>query len=441
MAKSVRQLYLKIEQAGKVFYHRLSDGDRFTIGQHPKNDVTVYGEHFPKQHTLFLRKGKHYLLRFKKYMSGEVVAKKSKLTLHDLIDHNLLTMKGDDFYYPLSYDKSGFVVIDDVKISFKFVSNGQRETAIPEFRNFRGYSWLYATFRDLGRDLPFKAILIAMILVHGFLLNYMNKIPITLNSQVREKAVPERFAKIIMRNTAATAKKRVVAPGAAESEESASEADKPGQPEKGREAAKPESQGVLGLLTGTGSSNQTSNLADLLLDKGLVRELDEVMSTSQLQKGSGSKNNDEAFDELISRSELGGDIDEILDGVDDVESVQLGEKGRIEVDQVGSIQGSEAALGKRSEESVRTVMLAYTGRMTYIYNKYLKQNPDMSGKLVVEVVIAANGKVESTKIITSTMNNSDFDREILNLIRRWKYPAIDNGTVTVTYPLFFNKIG
>jgi TonB family protein len=127
--------------------------------------------------------------------------------------------------------------------------------------------------------------------------------------------------------------------------------------------------------------------------------------------------------------------------LDGVESVNLGEKGQIQLDQIGGMKGSGAALGKRSEDSVRQVMLSYTGRLTYIYNKYLKHNPALQGKLVVEVVIAADGSVNAVKIVSSNMNQPEFEREVVNFIRKWKYAPIDEGTVTVNYPLFFNKIG
>jgi len=57
------------------------------------------------------------------------------------------------------------------------------------------------------------------------------------------------------------------------------------------------------------------------------------------------------------------------------------------------------------------------------------------------VVIAASGAVSSIKLLSSSLNKPEFEREILNFVRKWKYEAIDEGTVTVTYPLVFNKIG
>ena len=164
------------------------------------------------------------------------------------------------------------------------------------------------------------------------------------------------------------------------------------------------------------------------------------MSTTALQIGKSNGKAGDDLNDLIAASEAGGGIEDILGDLNQVASVSFGEKGRISVDRIGSLSGIGAGLGRRSEDSVRRVMLNYTGRLTYIYNKYLKQQPDLGGKMVVEVVIAARGAVSSVKLISSSLNKPEFEREILNFVRKWKYEAIDEGTVTVTYPLVFNKI-
>ena len=433
MAKSVKQLLVKIEQSGKVSHRRLRKRDRLTIGQHPNNDVTIYGEHFPKRHDLFTRKNNHFQLNFNKHMRGEVHAGESRLSFHDMIAHQLLPLKKDSFTYPITEGKKGIIVAGDAKITFQFV-DGTREAA-QTLPKFKGYSWIYATFKDLGRDLPFKIVLIFMIVLHVFILRYMNTLPTDITTQVNAIRVPERLAKIIVKNRPVgfIDEDSTVRRG----REDAEQTDIASKAKKGSEAP-PERQGILGLLTGVGGTEQSSLLADFLLDKGLVKELDEVMSTTALQIGRSNGKAGDDLNDLIAASEAGGGIEDILGNVDQVESVSFGEKGRISVDRIGSMTGT--GLGKRSEDSVRRVMLNYTGRLTYIYNKYLKHNPDLGGKMVVEVVIAASGAVSSIKLLSSSLNKPEFEREILNFVRKWKYEAIDQGTVTVTYPLVFNKI-
>lgn len=440
MAKAKKQLLLTIEQSGKVVHHRLAK-DRFTIGRHPDNDITVYSEEYPIRHTLFAVRNNHYQLRFKKFMKGEVVAKRSRLTFNDMIVHNLLANRGDSFYYPITKSKRGHVYVGDAKISFQVVSQPSKEVFDAKLEKFKGYSWSLVTFKDLGRDLFFKAVLLAVVIFHGFLLSLMSKMPVKAKTELSAPKVPDRFARIIVRNPAVRAEDiKKAAAKRTEKEESAGAEAKRNRSEKGREEVRPESQGVLGLLTGSGHTSQASSLTDFLLDKGLAKELEDVMATSQLDLGKGTNDGDVDLDVLIATSELGGGIDDIVDDVSEVEAIQLGEKGRIQVDQIGDVTGTPEAVGQRSEDSVRGILMSYTGRLTYIYNKYLKHNPDLRGKIVVEVEIAANGRVSGVTIISSTLPNEEFVQEILTFIRRWRYEPIDQGTVTVVYPLFFSQV-
>jgi len=130
MAKSVKQLLVKIEQSGKVSNRRLRKRDRLTIGQHPNNDVTIYGEHFPKRHDLFTRKNNHFQLNLNKHMRGEVHAGESRLSFRDMIAHHLLPLNKDSYTYPITEGKKGIVIAGDAKITFQFV-DGTQETAHP----------------------------------------------------------------------------------------------------------------------------------------------------------------------------------------------------------------------------------------------------------------------------------------------------------------------
>jgi len=450
MAKLHKQLTLKIEQSGKVIYRRLTNRDKLSIGRRPDNDITIYGNHYPKKHILISRENNHFQLHLQKYMKGGVRVGQSRLTFEDMIIHNLLPLKGDSFYYPLTHDKKGFLIVGDAKISFRFDDPQSKTFEKFEVPKFKGYSWLYVTIKQMGRDIPFKTIVLSVAIIHALMLNYMSKNFKGFVPKVNVTKVPERFAKFIIKKPSVTKpEKNTLSSGVRKAEEEAEEEakaesaeankQKPKQAEKSRgKEVRPESQGILGLLSGTASTGQSSSMIDLLIDKGLVRDLDQVMTNSKLTIGKGTPSGTD-FDELIALSEIGGGIDDILTDIDEVETVSFSEKRQVEIDRIGEMKGTANALGQRSEESVRAVMLSYTGRLTYIYEKYLKQNPNLNGKLVVEVEIAPSGLVANVTAISSTLNNREFELEILDVIRRWTYEPIDAGKVTVTYPLIFNK--
>ncbi|MCU0643590.1 MAG: TonB family protein, partial [bacterium] len=102
--------------------------------------------------------------------------------------------------------------------------------------------------------------------------------------------------------------------------------------------------------------------------------------------------------------------------------------------------GSAEALGRRTDESVMQVVLSRQGRITYLYEKYLKRNPNLRGKISIEFTISANGFVASAKIIESTINHPELEQDILNLIKHLKFDPIPTGDVTTIFPFQFSNV-
>ena len=71
------------------------------------------------------------------------------------------------------------------------------------------------------------------------------------------------------------------------------------------------------------------------------------------------------------------------------------------------------------------------------YEKYLKRNPNLAGKLTVRFTIAASGRVTSVQILENTTGNENLQRDIIRKIKMWRFEKITEGDVTVTYPFVF----
>ena len=203
-------------------------------------------------------------------------------------------------------------------------------------------------------------------------------------------------------------------------------------------------QGLLGLISGTGSSDRDASIVDVLMDKGLAQELTEVAGETNLRVGrrnGESSVNSDGLDELLEATTTGG-IDDLLGDLDDgVPSVELRKDGQVSVERTTSIIASEEAVGQRDEESLLAVVTANMGRITYIYNKYLKRDPQLQGKISLDISIAASGRISKIDVAEDTVLNREFLNELLNAVRRWRFDPIDRGTVTVNYPFVFYKQG
>ena len=120
--------------------------------------------------------------------------------------------------------------------------------------------------------------------------------------------------------------------------------------------------------------------------------------------------------------------------------VTLTKKAKVDLVRPSKMTGSEEALGQRSEQSIMKVVLARQGRITYLYQKYLKRNPNLRGKISIEFTIAPNGFVTSARMIESTVNHPDLERDLLNLVKRLKFDPIPSGNVTAIFPFEFLRV-
>ncbi|MDQ7065320.1 MAG: TonB family protein [candidate division KSB1 bacterium] len=444
MAKQKQVLHLRIEQDGKVLHRYLQGKDAFYIGKSHKNDVILIGEQFPKRHPLFVRKGDRYVMQLPPMADGEILAKNSRLRYADLIEHDLLPRGKGYFELEIKPGRMGYVFLNSTRIDYVYESK-----PVPTL-DTSAFSPLHVFLKGLKEDLLFKTIAVFLFIINAGMLYALRDYMPEVKIQPIEKAT-QRLARFVLK--APEPPKPVttsVASNEPTTEESAStEPKEPKKKESAKKDASPEPKkkvdpanlGVLALLGGTGESSSSNSVVDFLLNKDLATGLGEVTKSRKLTVGkSGTGTGGDEIDELLTSISTGG-IDDILGGMDEeVETVSLSKKGEVQIERLGGVSGSEEAVGARNEQSLYEVLRANMGRLTYIYNKYLKRNPDFRGEMRVEVTIAANGRVVDVKLISSTMGNSEFEREILAAIRRFRYDPIASGTVKVVYPILFNRI-
>ena len=73
------------------------------------------------------------------------------------------------------------------------------------------------------------------------------------------------------------------------------------------------------------------------------------------------------------------------------------------------------------------------------YNKELKRDPSLKGKVEIEFTIGENGRIEEALTVGNTMGNKTVANCILRMLKRWKFPKPDGGSVTVVFPFIFSS--
>jgi periplasmic protein TonB len=98
-------------------------------------------------------------------------------------------------------------------------------------------------------------------------------------------------------------------------------------------------------------------------------------------------------------------------------------------------QGSKA--GRRTADEVERVFQKNKGAIFSIYQRALRQNPGLAGKVVVKLTIAPNGEVTAVDIVSSELGDEALERKLLLRIKRFKFSKADVAEIIVTYPIDF----
>ena len=100
--------------------------------------------------------------------------------------------------------------------------------------------------------------------------------------------------------------------------------------------------------------------------------------------------------------------------------------------------GKPAVTGSLDASVIRRVVRRHQSGIKFCYQRQLSVQPKLSGKIVVEFVIAATGRVLSASIEESSMGNKAVESCIVRRVRTWRFPTPKGGgVVKVRYPFVF----
>ncbi|HEY0941611.1 MAG TPA: AgmX/PglI C-terminal domain-containing protein [Steroidobacter sp.] len=91
----------------------------------------------------------------------------------------------------------------------------------------------------------------------------------------------------------------------------------------------------------------------------------------------------------------------------------------------------------RSEEEIALVFARNTRAVDALYQRALRDRPELQGKVVLEVTIQPDGSISRCEIISSDLNDPELERKIVARVKSFRFEAKDVATITVTKPLEF----
>ncbi len=91
----------------------------------------------------------------------------------------------------------------------------------------------------------------------------------------------------------------------------------------------------------------------------------------------------------------------------------------------------------RPEYEIEQVFQKNKGAIYSIYNRALRKDPTLQGKVVIELTIAPNGRVIKARILSSELNNPRLEKKLIARVKLFRFKPSNAEQVTVKYPIDF----
>ena len=107
----------------------------------------------------------------------------------------------------------------------------------------------------------------------------------------------------------------------------------------------------------------------------------------------------------------------------------------------GTTRAGGSGKASRSADEIALVFTRNKGAIDAMYARALRDNPALQGKVVIELTIAPSGDITAARVISSDLNDPEFESKLLARVRLFKFEAKDVATLTATKPIDFFPAG
>ncbi len=112
-----------------------------------------------------------------------------------------------------------------------------------------------------------------------------------------------------------------------------------------------------------------------------------------------------------------------------------------EIDDIGPAGGARrtgtSGKASRSREEIELVFDRNKGAIFALYNRALRSDPTLEGKLVLRLTIAPNGAVTFCEVVSSELGDPDLEAKLVARIKLFRFEAKDVEAITTTKPIDF----
>jgi protein TonB len=104
-------------------------------------------------------------------------------------------------------------------------------------------------------------------------------------------------------------------------------------------------------------------------------------------------------------------------------------------------RGGGSGKASRSADEIALVFTKNKGAIDAMYARALRDNPALQGKVVIEITIAPSGDITAARIVSSDLNDKEFEAKLIARVKLFRFDAKDVAALTATKPIDFFPVG
>jgi outer membrane biosynthesis protein TonB len=273
-----------------------------------------------------------------------------------------------------------------------------------------------------------KTLLVSLLVALCFgILMVLWKLPLRETADVTE--IPERLVKLVQRQMP-----KPPAPKPLEQKKPEDETKPKQKTETQQARAKAEQSGLLAFKSSLADLMDDAAAAKLGADARITNsgqqatgQTQRSLVVAQAREGSGGIN-------TAALSRNGGGTGKKLGGV---------QFTRVESSVGAGMKDADRPLSSgpgpsRTDEEIQIVFDRYKATLYRIYNRELRTDPTLRGKMVLRMTIEPNGEVSACTIASSDLASDVLKKEVVERVMRFNFGPKENvSRVTILYPIDF----
>jgi TonB family protein len=447
-AAGPKVLRVGLIQGGKIVEERIiRKRETVSVGSSERNHFVVHGEGIPARFDLFQLVGTDYVLNFTDKMGGRVGLPGGVQDLTQLRNSGAARNAGSYWQVKLTDNSRGKVTLGATTLLFQFVAPPpvQPRPQLPAAARaglVRSIDWLFTAF-----------VVFTFMTMFGFIV-YLENADWPLAEGIA--SVPDEVARLIFEEpppppepVEAEAEEEGPEEAPAEAPREEGRKDEPKEQseaavaEKTARIAEEAAQAAEALIVGALSAEAGGALADVLAGGAVTGNAEDVLAqaagvgvaqsasggTLRTRSGGGSGSGVKGLGGLARQGE--GTTGARGEGSAVSERVI---RGKTDLGSGGDVGGSGEFDASIVVSQIRTRIKAIQA----CYEKELRRNPSLSGKITAEFTIEERGNVSNVKITANTMGDDAVAQCVANTVQRFRFnPGPEGGSVTFSYPFVF----